>query len=244
MGDFNLELSDSHCIRKYLSTQFWFDVRTRAKSSTQARPTCHKGKGSQEHPTAAAMASYRRSRLPFARPQTLHTLQNPPNPPKPSKPSKPSKSPASSAGKRFSQPTLGLNKSIMISFLFMAIFTFQCNAGMKLEEHFTLVFLICTLNSWSQSIIAKVSLAAHTLCQRVKQIFVTKPLCRKRVKRRRLRQRTRRFKRLKARRCQRWLRSLFLWYFIWKRKLNNPPDNLHTTLVGQLVAGAKKIDGD
>ena len=36
----------------------------------------------QEHPTAAAMASYRRSRLPFARPQTLHTLQNPPNPPK------------------------------------------------------------------------------------------------------------------------------------------------------------------
>ena len=31
---------------------------------------------------AAAMASYRRSRLPFARPQTLQTLQNPPNPPK------------------------------------------------------------------------------------------------------------------------------------------------------------------
>ena len=29
----------------------------------------------QEHPTAAAMASYRRSRLPFARPQTLQTLQ-------------------------------------------------------------------------------------------------------------------------------------------------------------------------
>ena len=32
----------------------------------------------QEHPTAAAMAiraSYRRSRLPFARPQALHTLQ-------------------------------------------------------------------------------------------------------------------------------------------------------------------------
>ena len=28
----------------------------------------------QEHPTAAAMASYRRSRLPFARPQTLQTL--------------------------------------------------------------------------------------------------------------------------------------------------------------------------
>ena len=46
----------------------------------------------QEHPTAAAMASYTRSRLPFARPQTL---QNPP------KPSKPSKSPASSAGKRY-----------------------------------------------------------------------------------------------------------------------------------------------
>ena len=33
----------------------------------------------QGHPTAAAMASYTRSRLPFARPQTL---QNPPNPPK------------------------------------------------------------------------------------------------------------------------------------------------------------------
>ena len=29
----------------------------------------------QEHPTAAAMASYRRSRLPFARPQTLQALQ-------------------------------------------------------------------------------------------------------------------------------------------------------------------------
>ena len=52
----------------------------------------------QGHPTAAAMASYTRSRLPFARPQTLQTLQNPPNPPKPSKPSK---SPASSAGKRY-----------------------------------------------------------------------------------------------------------------------------------------------
>ena len=47
MGDFNLELSDSHCIRKYLSIQFWLDVRTRANSSIQARPTCHKGKGSQ-----------------------------------------------------------------------------------------------------------------------------------------------------------------------------------------------------
>ena len=47
MVDFNLELSDSHCIRKYLSTQFWLDVRTRANSSIQARPTCHKGKGSQ-----------------------------------------------------------------------------------------------------------------------------------------------------------------------------------------------------
>ena len=33
----------------------------------------------QGHPPAAAMASYRRSRLPFARPQTL---QNPPNAPK------------------------------------------------------------------------------------------------------------------------------------------------------------------
>ena len=29
----------------------------------------------QGHPPAAAMASYRRSRLPFARPQTLQTLQ-------------------------------------------------------------------------------------------------------------------------------------------------------------------------
>ena len=46
----------------------------------------------QEHPTAAAMASYTRSRLPFARPQTL---QNPP------KPSQPSNSPASSARKRY-----------------------------------------------------------------------------------------------------------------------------------------------
>ena len=36
----------------------------------------------QGHPTAAAMASYRRLRLPFARPQTLQTLQilqSPPN---------------------------------------------------------------------------------------------------------------------------------------------------------------------
>ena len=31
----------------------------------------------EEHPPAAAMASYRRSRLPFARPQTLQTLQKP-----------------------------------------------------------------------------------------------------------------------------------------------------------------------
>ena len=29
----------------------------------------------QGHPTAAGMASYRRSRLPFARPETLQTLQ-------------------------------------------------------------------------------------------------------------------------------------------------------------------------
>ena len=58
--------------------------------ATPARKSHHKATAmAQEHPTAAAMASYTRSRLPFARPQTL---QNPP---------KPSKSPASSAGKRY-----------------------------------------------------------------------------------------------------------------------------------------------
>ena len=64
--------------------------------ATAARKSHHKATAmAQGHPTAAAMASYTRSRLPFARPQTLQ------NPPKPSKPSKPSKSPASSAGKRY-----------------------------------------------------------------------------------------------------------------------------------------------
>ena len=56
----------------------------------------------QEHPTAAAMAiraSYRRSRLPFARPQALHTLQKSRLPGL--KRSKPSKSPPSSAGTRY-----------------------------------------------------------------------------------------------------------------------------------------------
>ena len=36
----------------------------------------------QGHPPAAAMASFRRSRLPFARPQTLQNPPNAPNPPK------------------------------------------------------------------------------------------------------------------------------------------------------------------
>ena len=44
-----------------------------------ARKSHHKATAmAQGHPPAAAMASYRRSRLPFARPQTLQTLQNPP----------------------------------------------------------------------------------------------------------------------------------------------------------------------
>ena len=48
--------------------------------ATPARKSHHKATAmAQGHPTAAAMASYTRSRLPFARPQTL---QNPPNPPK------------------------------------------------------------------------------------------------------------------------------------------------------------------
>ena len=43
---------------------------------TPARKSHHKATAMAEgHPTAAAMASYRRSRLPFARPQTLQTLQ-------------------------------------------------------------------------------------------------------------------------------------------------------------------------
>ena len=48
-------------------------------SSTRATPagkSHHKATAmAQGHPPAAAMASYRRSRLPFARPQTLQTLQ-------------------------------------------------------------------------------------------------------------------------------------------------------------------------
>ena len=48
--------------------------------ATPARTSHHKATAmAQGHLPAAAMASYRRSRLPFARPQTL---QNPPNPPK------------------------------------------------------------------------------------------------------------------------------------------------------------------
>ena len=44
--------------------------------ATPAGKSHHKATAmAQEHPTAAAMASYRRSRLPFARPQTLQTLQ-------------------------------------------------------------------------------------------------------------------------------------------------------------------------
>ena len=61
--------------------------------ATPARKSHHKATAmAQGHPPAAAMASFRRSRLPFARPQTLQ------NPPKPSKRSKPSKSSPSSAG--------------------------------------------------------------------------------------------------------------------------------------------------
>ena len=61
--------------------------------ATAARKSHHKATAmAQGHPTASAMASYTRSRLPFARPQTL---QNPP------KPSQPSNSPASSARKRY-----------------------------------------------------------------------------------------------------------------------------------------------
>ena len=48
--------------------------------ATPARKSHHKATAmAQGHLPAAAMASYRRSRLPFARPQTL---QNPPNAPK------------------------------------------------------------------------------------------------------------------------------------------------------------------
>ena len=51
--------------------------------ATSARKSHHKATAmAQGHLPAAAMASYRRSRLPFARPQTLQTLQNPPNAPK------------------------------------------------------------------------------------------------------------------------------------------------------------------
>ena len=64
--------------------------------ATPARKSHHKATAmAQGHLPAAAMASYRRSRLPFARPQTL---QNPPNAPKPSKRSKSSHS---SAGTRY-----------------------------------------------------------------------------------------------------------------------------------------------
>ena len=51
----------------------------KATSPTRATPagkSHHKATAmAQEHPTAAAMASYRRFRLPFARPQTLQTPQ-------------------------------------------------------------------------------------------------------------------------------------------------------------------------
>ena len=44
--------------------------------ATPAGKSHHKATAmAQGHPPAAAMASYRRSRLPFARPQTLQTLQ-------------------------------------------------------------------------------------------------------------------------------------------------------------------------
>ena len=44
--------------------------------ATPAGKSHHKATAmAQGHPTAAAMASYRRLRLPFARPQTLQTLQ-------------------------------------------------------------------------------------------------------------------------------------------------------------------------
>ena len=49
---------------------------TSSTRSTPAGKSHHKATAmAQGHPPAAAMASYRRSRLPFARPQTLQTLQ-------------------------------------------------------------------------------------------------------------------------------------------------------------------------
>ena len=46
--------------------------------ATLAGKSHHKATAmAQRHPTAAALASYRRLRLPFARPQTLQTLQSP-----------------------------------------------------------------------------------------------------------------------------------------------------------------------
>ena len=51
-------------------------TQTSPTRSTPARTSHHKATAMAEgHPPAAAMASYRRSRLPFARPQTLQTLQ-------------------------------------------------------------------------------------------------------------------------------------------------------------------------
>ena len=47
MGDFNLEIADSHCIRDSLYSKFWYDMRDRASADVQSQPTCHKGKGSQ-----------------------------------------------------------------------------------------------------------------------------------------------------------------------------------------------------
>lgn len=100
------------------------------------------------------------------------------------------------------------------------IFAFQCNAGMRIEERITLAFLIiCKLSSWSQSIIDQVSFLACPLSQRVRQIFVTRLLCCRRVKKKRLRQRRRRCRRQKARRRQRWPSFLFLWYLILGMKI-------------------------
>ena len=49
---------------------------TSPTGATPARKSHHKATAmAQGHPTAAAMASFRRSRLPFARPQTLQTFQ-------------------------------------------------------------------------------------------------------------------------------------------------------------------------
>ena len=47
MGDFNLEIADSHCIRDSLYSKFWYDMRDRASADVQSQPTCHKGNGPQ-----------------------------------------------------------------------------------------------------------------------------------------------------------------------------------------------------